>query len=73
MSEVKSTMSCLPFTNDETAYNCAAYKMSPECYNKYIVTNSQDFIKGTHKKVRGLELGEENVNAQDNYYNCLVS
>jgi hypothetical protein len=29
LSDVKSQWSCIPFTNDETAYNCAAYTMSP--------------------------------------------
>ena len=55
-------MECLPFVNDETAYNCATFLMSPECFHKSIETTNPVDVFGDHIKIvsRGLEFGEEN-------------
>ena len=53
-------MQCFPFANDDTSYNCAAYLLSPVCYERKF-------------GIQGLELGTENQPLKDMYYSCLVT
>ena len=58
MAELKKSMQCFPFANDEAQYNCAAYLISPSCYSR--------------KFGKGLELGQDDANLKELFYACLV-
>lgn len=72
LAEEKRSLMCMPFETQEAAYNCARYRLSPECFHKFVVTSTYDHSLGAPTNSRGLELGEENSSATDSFYQCCV-
>lgn len=52
---------CNMFDNDDHAFNCAAYHLSPNCFKTRFKAEG-----------KGLELGEIDTNSNDRFYTCLV-
>jgi hypothetical protein len=61
-------MTCMPFGNEDTSYNCATYTLSPECFHKFIRPREEKMLTTAS---RGIELGEEYDSANDSFMQCV--